>query len=103
MTTAAWPALTEPKRRAMLDLLRSGPRDVGEVVGALGISQPTASKHLRVLRDAGLVRVTVVAQRRVYSIDPAPLRALDEWLAPYRALWNGRPDALGQYLDAQES
>jgi DNA-binding transcriptional ArsR family regulator len=98
-----WPALTEPKRRALLDLLREGPRDVGALVGALGISQPTASKHLRVLRDAGLVRVTVVAQRRLYSIDPAPLMALDEWLAPYRALWNDRLDALGRYLDEEDS
>jgi DNA-binding transcriptional ArsR family regulator len=103
MTTVVWPALTEPKRRAMLDLLREGPQDVGALVGALGISQPTASKHLRVLRDAGLVRVTVVAQRRLYSLDPAPLMALDEWLAPYRALWNGRLDALGQYLDEEDS
>jgi DNA-binding transcriptional ArsR family regulator len=99
MTTTVWPALTDPKRRAMLDLLRTRPHDVGEFVEALGVSQPMASKHLRVLRDAGLVRVTGVAQRRVYSIDPAPLLAIDEWLAPYRALWNERLDALGRYLD----
>jgi DNA-binding transcriptional ArsR family regulator len=102
VTTVVWPALTEPKRRALLDLLRLGPHDVGALVGALGISQPTVSKHLRVLRDAGLVRVTVVAQRRLYSIDPGPLMALDEWLAPYRALWNDRLDALGQYLDEED-
>ena len=98
MTMTVWPALTDPKRRAMLDLLRERPHDVGEFVCALGVSQPTASKHLRVLREAGLVQVTGIAQRRVYSIDPAPLAALDEWLAPYRALWNERLDALGRYL-----
>lgn len=98
-----WPVLAEPKRRALLDLLRQRPHDVGELVEALGVSQPTASKHLRVLRDAGLVRVTGVAQRRVYSIDLAPLVALDEWVAPYRALWNDRLDALGRYLDEEES
>jgi DNA-binding transcriptional ArsR family regulator len=103
MTTTVWPALTEPKRRAVLDLLREHPRDVGELVDALGVSQPTASKHLRVLRDAGLVRVEGVAQRRVYSIDPAPLAALDAWLAPYRVLWNGRLDDLGRYLDEEGS
>jgi DNA-binding transcriptional ArsR family regulator len=97
-----WPALTDPKRRAMLALLRRGPHDVGEFVEALGVSQPMASKHLRVLREAGLVQVQGVAQRRVYSIDPAPLVALDQWLAPYRALWNDRLDALGRYLDEEK-
>jgi len=102
VSTDVWPALTEPKRRAVLDLLRQRPHDVGELVQALGVSQPTASKHLRVLRDAGLVRVTVAAQRRVYSIEPAPLAALDAWLAPYRALWNDRLDTLGRYLDEEQ-
>jgi DNA-binding transcriptional ArsR family regulator len=97
-----WPALTEPKRRALLDLLREKPRDVGELVEALGVSQPTASKHLRVLRDAGLVRVTGVAQRRVYAIEPGPFVTLDQWLAPYRVLWNDRLDALGEYLDDEK-
>ncbi len=102
MTMTVWPVLAEPKRRAVLDLLRQRPHDVGELVEALGVSQPTASKHLRVLREVGLVRVTGAAQRRVYSIDPGPLAALDEWLAPYRALWNDRLDALGRYLDEEE-
>jgi DNA-binding transcriptional ArsR family regulator len=102
VTTAMWPALAEPRRRALLDLLRQRPHDVGELVSALGISQPMASKHLRVLRDAGLVQVTGVAQRRVYTIEPAPLLALDAWLAPYRRLWNERLDALGHYLDQEE-
>ena len=101
MATTVWPALTDPTRRAVLDLLRQQPRDVGELVDALGVSQPTTSKHLRVLRDAGLVRVTGVAQRRVYSIDPGPLVALDAWLTPYRALWNDRLDALGHYLEEE--
>jgi DNA-binding transcriptional ArsR family regulator len=99
MQTAVWPALTEPKRRAVLDLLKDRPHSVGELVDELGITQPTASKHLRVLRDAGLVRVTGAAQRRIYSIDPAPLIGLDSWLAPYRQLWNQRLDELGSYLD----
>jgi DNA-binding transcriptional ArsR family regulator len=98
MPMTVWPALTDPKRRAMLDLLLERPHDVGEFVGALGVSQPMVSKHLRVLREAGLVQVTGIGQRRVYSIDPAPLATLDEWLAPYRALWNERLDALGRYL-----
>jgi DNA-binding transcriptional ArsR family regulator len=101
VTTTVWPALTDPKRRAILDLLRERPHDVGEFVDALGVSQPMASKHLRILREAGLVQVTGVAQRRVYSIDPAPLAALDGWLAPYRVLWNEPLDALGRYLDEE--
>jgi len=96
---AVWPALNEPKRRAMLELLRERPRDVGEITEALGVSQPMASKHLRVLRDAGLVGVTGVAQRRVYSLDPAPLRELDRWLTPYRELWRTSLDALERHLD----
>ncbi|HEV8065521.1 MAG TPA: metalloregulator ArsR/SmtB family transcription factor [Acidimicrobiales bacterium] len=102
MTLAVWPALTEPTRRAVLDLLRTRPHDVGEIVTALGVSQPKASKHLRVLKDAGLVRVTGVAQRRLYSIEPAPLASLDAWLAPYRQLWNGRLDDLGRHLEEME-
>jgi DNA-binding transcriptional ArsR family regulator len=100
MEPAVWPVLSDPTRRAVLDLLQKGPRAVGEMVEALGVTQPTASKHLRVLRDAGLVRVTGVAQRRYYSIDPAPLAEIDRWLAPYRQLWNDSLDALGRRLDA---
>jgi DNA-binding transcriptional ArsR family regulator len=102
MPDTTWPALTEPTRRAVLDLLRVRPHDVGELVTALGVSQPKASKHLRVLRDAGLVSVRGVAQRRVYAIEPAPLAELDAWLAPYRALWNDRLDVLGRHLDRME-
>ena len=79
-------------------LLRERPRSVSELVEALGLSQPGTSKHLRVLREAGLVRVRAQAQRRVYEIDPTPLAELDRWLAPYRELWETRLDALEQHL-----
>ena len=94
-----WAALAEPNRRAALELLRVRPRTVGEMAEALGLAQPTVSKHLKVLREAGLVRVSVDAQRRIYAIDPEPLVGLDDWLAPYRELWNERLDALGRHLD----
>jgi DNA-binding transcriptional ArsR family regulator len=84
----------------MVELLRERPRPVGELVALTGLSQPGTSKHLRVLREAGLVRVQTDAQRRIYALDPGPLAELDEWLAPYRALWNDRLDALGKHLDS---
>jgi DNA-binding transcriptional ArsR family regulator len=90
--------LAEPSRRRIMDLLLSGERPVGELVAALAMSQPSVSRHLRVLREAGLVGVRIDAQRRLYRIDPRPLRALDEWLAPYRALWTARLDALERHL-----
>ncbi|MGY1810377.1 ArsR/SmtB family transcription factor [Blastococcus sp. SYSU D00669] len=102
MHEATWAALTDPHRRAVLGLLRERPRAVGELVGALGLTQPATSKHLRVLREAGLVTVLPDAQRRIYALDPAPLAELDEWLAPYRSLWNDRLDALGRHLDRME-
>ena len=102
MEEAAWGALSDPHRRAVLRLLRDRPRAVGELVSELALSQPATSKHLRVLRDAGLVRVQPDAQRRIYALDPAPLAELDEWLAPYRALWNDRLDALGKHLDRKK-
>lgn len=80
-------------------MLLERPRAVGELVDGLGLTQPSTSKHLRVLRDAGLVRVRPEAQRRVYEIDPGPLVELDAWLAPYRAFWETRLDALGRHLD----
>jgi DNA-binding transcriptional ArsR family regulator len=91
--------LAEPNRRRILDLLRDRERPVGHLVGALRVSQPAVSKHLRVLRDAGLVEVTVDAQRRLYRVRPEPLRELDDWLAPYRATWTSRLDALERHLD----
>jgi DNA-binding transcriptional ArsR family regulator len=91
--------LAEPTRRRILDLLLEGPRSVGDLVGGLDASQPTTSKHLRVLREAGLVHVHPDAQRRVYALRPHRLTELDEWLAPYRRLWEGRLDALERHLD----
>src|SRR4051812_36946914 len=95
-------ALGDPKRRAVLGLVRERPRAVGELVETLRLTQPATSKHLRVLRDAGLVRVVPEAQRRIYALDSAPLAELDAWLDPYRALWNDRLDALGRHLDETE-
>jgi DNA-binding transcriptional ArsR family regulator len=99
----AFAAVAEPSRREILDLLREGTRSVGEIVERTGLSQPGVSKHLRVLREHGLVRVRRDAQRRLYDLDPAPLAELDAWLAPYRALWNERLDALGEHLDEEAS
>ena len=79
--------LAEPHRRRILDLLREQDQAVGDLVSALGLSQPGVSKHLRVLREAGLVEVRADAQRRVYRLRTEPLREIDEWLAPYRAAW----------------
>ena len=83
----------------MLALLRERPRAVGELVERLGLSQPGTSKHLRVLREAGLVRVRREAQHRVYELEPAPLAELDAWLAPYRERWTTSLDALERHLD----
>ena len=83
--------LAEPNRRRILDLLREQERPVGDLVAALGISQPAVSKHLRVLRDAGVVDVRADAQRRVYRLRPEPLQEIDEWLTPYRTAWQRPP------------
>jgi DNA-binding transcriptional ArsR family regulator len=99
MATSTWSALSDPNRRATIELLREGPRPVGELVKALGITQPGMSKHLRVLREVGLVTVRQDAQRRVYELDPKPLAELDAWLAPYRRFWSERLDALERHLD----
>ena len=93
--------LAEPNRRRILDMLRDAERPVGDLVGILRVSQPAVSKHLRVLRDAGLVEARVDAQRRVYRVRAEPLRQLDDWLAPYRAMC-GRLDALESHLDAMD-
>jgi DNA-binding transcriptional ArsR family regulator len=94
-----WTALVDPTRRAVLDVLLEGEQPVGEIVDRLRLSQPQASKHLRVLREAGLVRVRKDAQRRVYSVDPGPIADLDAWLSPYRRLWNDSLDRLEQHLE----
>jgi DNA-binding transcriptional ArsR family regulator len=97
--TAAFALLAEPNRRRILDLLRGAERPVGELVEELAISQPAVSKHLRVLREAGLVEVRADAQRRLYRINPEPLREIDVWLEPYRLLWDARLDDLERHLD----
>jgi DNA-binding transcriptional ArsR family regulator len=94
--------LADPTRRRILELLAEEERPVGELVSELSISQPGVSKHLRVMREAGLVTVRSDAQRRVYGVDPGPLRELDVWLAPYRRLWNSHLDALERHLDGEE-
>ena len=98
--TTTFEVVAEPTRRRILDLLRERSRPVGELVGLSGLSQPLVSKHLRILREAGLVRVRQDAQRRWYELRPEPLAELDAWLAPYRRLWAGRFDALERHLDA---
>ncbi|QOV40599.1 winged helix-turn-helix transcriptional regulator [Streptomyces ferrugineus] len=98
-----WSALADPHRRAIVALLLERPRSVGEIVEECGLSQPSTSKHLKVLREAGLVRVRQDAQRRVYALDPGPIAELDAWLAPYRKLWNESLDALGRRLDEAAS
>ncbi len=100
---APFAVLAEPQRRRILDLLVQAERPVGELVSATALSQPAVSKHLRVLRDAGLVDVRIDAQRRIYSVRAEPLRAVDEWLEPYRRLWASRLDALERHLDSTPS
>ena len=103
MSSLAIEVLAEPSRRRILDLLRDGERPVGELVALMTLSQPAVSKHLRVLREAGLVDVRGDAQRRLYRVTPEPLAELDAWLAPYRTLWADRLDALQRHLAAQGS
>ena len=100
--SSSWHALADPNRRAVLALLLERPRPVGELVERLGLSQPGTSKHLKVLREAGLVQVRQDANRRVYALDPGPIRELDVWLAPYRRLWNESLDELGRHLDRKD-
>jgi DNA-binding transcriptional ArsR family regulator len=105
MTTAAAAAfevLAEPSRRRILDLLRDEERSVGDLVDRLPLSQPGVSRHLKVLRDAGLVEVRRDAQRRLYSVDPVPLAEIDDWLAPFRRLWADKLDALEAHLDRED-
>src|SRR6266581_5777740 len=96
--TAIFEVIAEPRRRRILDLVRGGERSVGELVVALDMSQPAVSKHLRVLRDAGLVEARVDEQRRLYRLRPGPLRELDAWLAPYRWAWDTSLDRLETHL-----
>jgi len=96
--TPAYAALAEPHRREILDLLRGGERPAGDLVGHLKLSQPGVSKHLKVLREAGLVAVRVDGRRRLYALNPQPLAEVDAWLEPYRTFWSDRLDALEQHL-----
>jgi DNA-binding transcriptional ArsR family regulator len=97
--TATFDVLAEPVRRRILDDVRDEERSVGELVERLHLSQPGVSKHLRVLREAGLVQVRRDAQRRLYRVRPEPLAEVDAWLEPYRRLWTNRLDALERSLD----
>jgi DNA-binding transcriptional ArsR family regulator len=94
--------LAEPARRRIVDVLRRRESSVGDLVTALAMSQPAISKHLRVLREAGVVSSRSVAQQRIYRLEPGPFRELDAWLAPYRKLWTSHLDALEQHLDEKE-
>lgn len=98
---AALQALAEPNRMAILSMLADGERPAGDFVQALPIAQPTVSKHLAVLREAGLVSVRKDAARRLYRLNPAPLKELDDWLARYRRFWADRLDALEAQLDKE--
>jgi DNA-binding transcriptional ArsR family regulator len=91
--------IAEPNRRAILSLLGSSQQSVGEIERQLGLSQPTVSKQLRVLREAGFVESTVDAQRRLYRLKPEPLQDVDAWLAPFRRFWSAHVDALEHHLD----
>ena len=94
--------IAEPNRRAILSLLVSSEQSVGDIERQLDMSQPTLSKHLRVLREAGFVESTVDAQRRLYRLRPEPLQEVDAWLAPFRRFWSGHVDALERHLDRMD-
>lgn len=98
MDTVTFSALAEPSRLKIVELLRNGPMNVGEVAAQLGIRQPQASKHLKVLLEAGLVEVHAEANRRNYMLRTAPLQDMDNWLSAYRNLWEQRYDKLDRYL-----
>ena len=100
--TTTFEVLSEPNRRRILDLLLEAERPVSDLVDAMAVSQPAVSKHLRVLRQAGLVEARTDAQRRIYRVRAEPLRDVDEWLRPYRQLWASRLNALEQHLEIME-
>ena len=102
MGAAVFTAVADPTRRRLLDSLRSGPRRVNDLVVEQSVAQPTVSKHLKVLRDAGLVRVRAEGKHRWYELDPDPMLDLERWLAPYREIWADRLDALEAHLDLTE-
>ena len=98
----AFEAIAEPNRRRILDLLRGGERPAGDMVEALSISQPGVSKHLKLLREAGLVRVRADGQRRLYSLEPREFAAIEAWLEPYRQFWKVRLDDLEAHLEKEQ-
>jgi DNA-binding transcriptional ArsR family regulator len=99
---SAFEILAEPNRRSILSLLAAAERSVGEIERELGMTQPTVSKHLRVLREAGLVEAEVDAQRRLYRLKPESLREVDAWLAQFRRFWSRHVDALERHLDRMD-
>ncbi len=103
VATDVFAVVAEPQRRRILDELRTGAATVGDLVVRLELSQPTVSKHLRILRDSGFVTCEVAAQKRIYQLAPAPFEQLDDWLAPYLRLWTRHLDALGRHLERKES
>ncbi len=100
--TATFEVLAEESRRRILDLLVEEERPVGELVDLLDLRQPAVSKHLKVLREAGLVESRIDAQRRIYRVSPEPLREVDEWLAPYRRQWAAHLNALERHLQIMD-
>lgn len=102
-TVSTFQVLGDPSRHAIVELLRSGERPVGELVESLSLSQPAVSKHLRVLKEAGIVEARAEAQRRVYRIRPEPFVELDGWLAGYRQLWNEHLDRLEEHLERRRT
>jgi DNA-binding transcriptional ArsR family regulator len=100
--TTTFEVVAEPARREILDLLIEGPRPVGELVAETGLSQPNTSRHLRILREAGLVAARPEGRRRLYELRPEALAELERWLAPYRRLWRGSLNALERHLDQKE-
>ena len=99
---SAFDIIAEPNRRAILSLLAASEQSVGEIEEQLDMSQPTVSKHLRVLREAGFVEATIDAQRRVYRLKPEPLQEIDDWLEPFRQFWSAHVDALERHLDRMD-
>ena len=99
---SAFAVLAEPNRRAILSMLSSSERSVGELMHQLRLPQPSVSKHLKVLRDSGFVESRVEAQRRVYRLNPGPLQEVDAWLEPFRRYWSRHVDALQQHLERME-
>jgi DNA-binding transcriptional ArsR family regulator len=100
---SAFAVIAEPNRRAILGMLSSSERSVGELMDELGLPQPSVSKHLKVLREGGFVESRVEAQRRVYRLNPKPLQEVDAWLAPFRRFWSKHVDALERHLERMET